>query len=297
MDNFPTIELPLNHGAIFDTYEIEEELGFLRIGSPTSVYRARDTQTHQLVALKIFSLHYEHNYAVEHMFARFSREMEIMHQLRHPHILPILAAGHNAQSYWFVTPYCPLGTLEDHLENRQRAPLTVWSACTFAIQICEALQTLHTQSPPIIHRDVKPANMLFQDTGSLLLSDFGIAHILHQPHLTQHGKVFGTPAYMAPEQLRSRPKDDAEHIDARLDVYALGCVLYEMLNGQPPFTGMPEAVALAHLRVTPHPLHYLNGEVNQGLALIVQRAMEKDPADRFPSAEAFAAALQPFVED
>jgi eukaryotic-like serine/threonine-protein kinase len=82
-----------------------------------------------------------------------------------------------------------------------------------------------------------------------------------------------------------------------LDVYALGCVLYEMLSGQPPFTGMPEAVALAHLRITPHPLHYLNGEVNQGLALIVQRAMEKDPADRFPSAEAFAAALQPFVED
>jgi len=163
-----------------------------------------------------------------------------------------------------------------------------------------ALHAMHSQTPPIIHRDVKPQNMLLKDEGSLWLSDFGIAHVMYDTHLTRQGKVFGTPAYMAPEQLRARESDaafDAEIIDPRLDVYALGCVLYEMLCGHPPFSGSPEAVALAQLRVEPHPLNLLNRRVNQGLAWIVHHALEKDPEDRYPSAEAFASALQPFVEE
>jgi len=297
VDSFPTLELPLAKGSILEIYEIEEDLSVFRIGTPTHVYRARDVQTKQLVALKVFSLHYERHYAFEQELARFLREVDIMQRLHHPHVLPILAVGHNAHYYWLVTPYCPLGTLADYLELRQRAPLPVREACTFAMQVCEALQAVHTQSPPILHRDIKPQNMLLSDETSLMLSDFGIAHILYQPHLTLHNRVLGTPAYMAPEQLRSHPVNGSEIIDARLDIYALGCVLYEMLSGHPPFTGLPEAVALAQLRIVPRPLYMLNEHVNQGLTLIVQRALEKNAADRYPSAQAFAQALTPFVEE
>jgi serine/threonine protein kinase len=297
IDLYTTIEFPLAGGYTLGGYQIEEDISCFRVDAPTRVYRARDVQTDQLVALKVFSLHYQRMYPDERHLQRFLRESAILQQLHHPHILPIIHSGNDSYYHWIVMPYCPLGTLADYLERRQHKPLPVQKACAFAIQMCDALHEAHSQTPPILHRDIKPQNMLFHDMESLLLCDFGIAHILSQSHLTHHHRALGTPAYMAPEQLRSRPDSADEIIDARLDVYALGCVLYEMLCGHPPFTGAPEAVAIAHLRVDPHPLHTLNSAVNQGLSLIVQRTLEKDANDRYPSAQAFAHVLTPFAED
>jgi serine/threonine protein kinase len=297
MDRFPTIEFPLDSGRVLASYKIEEELGVFRVGMPTKVYRAQDVQTGQRVALKVFSLHYEHNNAVEQELTRFLREIDIMQRLHHPHILPVLSIGHDARYHWFVTPYCSLGSLADYMERRQRAPLSVQEACSFAIQVCEALHMVHTQDPPILHRDIKPQNLLLADETSLMLSDFGIAHIMYQTHLTQDNKVIGTPAYMAPEQLLAHAPTDAEAADARVDIYALGCVLYELLSGNPPFIGLPQAVALAQVRLEPRPLYLVNEQVNQGLTLIVQRALAKRAEGRYPSALAFAQALRPFVEE
>lgn len=297
IDAYTTIEFPLADGYMLGGYQIEEDISRFRLDSPTRVYRARDLQTQQSVALKVFSLHYQRMYPDEQQQQGFLREIEIMQQLHHPHILPIIGTGSDAHYHWIVMPYCPLGTLADYLERRRHVPLPIQEACAFVMQMCGALHETHSQLPSILHRDVKPHNMLFHDTETLLLCDFGIAHILSQSHLTLHHRVLGTPAYMAPEQLRSRPDAEAEVIDARLDVYALGCVLYEMLCGHPPFIGTPEAIAIAHLRMDPHPLHTLNSTVNQGLSMIVQRALEKDAQDRYPSAQAFAQVLAPFAEE
>ena len=298
MDDLPTIELPLSHGQPLDHYIIDEEIGPRRLITPTHVYRARERQTNQVVVLKVLSLKFDREYAAQRALERFIREARVMKQLSHPNILPVLAVDWNPYTYWIVMPYCAKGTLADCLVARQHRPLTVTQACKLGMQICRALECAHTQMPPIIHRDIKPHNMLFADNAQLAVMDFGIAHIMYEPHLTQFDKAVGTPEYMAPEQLQMRDDAQPEKIDPRLDIYALGCVLYELLSGHPPFTGnSPQAVGLAHLRVPPKPLSLQNSQVNMGLQHIVHRALEKDPTARYASAGEFAHALAPFVEE
>jgi eukaryotic-like serine/threonine-protein kinase len=294
MDEYSTMKLPLTTGSSIGDYDIEAEIGSHPLIAPIHVYRAFDKRVKRRVAIKIFTLNTQPAFASYQ--ARFLREIDLMKQMDHPHILPILADGHNEQLLWIVMPYCGLGTLADFMEQRHHAALTVSQACDYAIQMCEALHAAHTQWPPIIHRDVKPQNMLFADDRSLLLADFGIAHIMFGPHLTENNLVIGTPRYMAPEQLYPHGDMTSEHIDPRVDIYAIGCVLYEMLSGAPLLENMtPQAMALAHLYYSFRPLNERNSSVSHGLALIVQRAMHKNPGQRFPTAHAFAEALEPFV--
>ena len=298
MDGFPTMELPLNSGQFLDQYCIEEEIGQLQSGSLTHIYHARDLRNDQEVALKVLALRMDRTHPANHALERFVREIQVMQQLAHPHVMPVLSSGANEYYHWMVMPYCPKKTLAHYLKLRNNVPLPIREACEYATQICAALTLAHSQEPPIIHRDIKPHNMLFTDDYQLLLADFGIAHILNETHLTLYDKAIGTPEYMAPEQFRPRDAGDAEAIDARLDVYALGCVLYELLAGQPPFVGdAPHAIAMAQVRSMPRLLSTRNSAINLGLALIVHRALAKDPDDRYASAAEFAQRLKPFLEE
>jgi serine/threonine protein kinase len=297
MHQTPTVEYPLPTGSIFSGYLLQEEIGFNAPNTPIQVHRAQNVETGQVVALKILSLRYGQTHPEEQTVARFKREIEIFQSVVHPHILPILSVGTNARYLWMTSPYCWLGSLADLLEQQQK-PLPITQACNYAIQICEALQAAHDHASPIIHRDIKPHNILLQDEHTVLLGDFGIAHIMYGQHLTLTNRLIGSLLYMAPEQFQPKPDDDREYLDTRLDIYALGCVLYEMLSGSPPFTAaIPEAIALAHMRAKPQPLYRRNPRVNKGLWLIVERALEKQPEDRYQSAREFAAALAPFVEE
>ena len=297
VENYPTIEYPLAVGSVFEQYLLEEEIGLNAPGTPIQVHRGLDVHTGQRVAVKILSLRYGLLHPEEQSLARFKREIQILQRLRHLQILPILNFGFNARYMWMVSPYCALGNLADYLDQHD-GPLPVEQACAYASQICRALQAAHEHHPAIIHRDVKPANILLRDEDTVLLCDFGIAHIAFGEHLTLEHRFIGTLGYMAPEQFLTASKVGSEYLDPRVDVYALGCVLYEMLSGKPPFTSaIPEATALAHLHLEPVQLYKLNPAVNKGLALIVQRALAKDPNERYQSAKDFAAALLPFVEE
>ena len=298
MNGFPTMELPLNSGQTLDHFRLEEEIGQRQSGSLTHIYRAYDLAQDRVVALKVLSLAMDRAYPANHARERFLREIAIMQQLMHPHIMPVLAAGSNLNYHWMVMPYCRNRTLAHYLELRKHVPLPIIEACEYGIQICGALTVAHTQNPPIIHRDIKPHNMLFTDDQQLLLADFGIAHILTETHFTLYDKAVGTPEYMAPEQVTPRGLGEVEIIDARLDIYALGCVLYELLAGQPPFTGSsPTAIAMAHLREPVPLLCTRNSAINMGLSLLINQALAKDPDDRYATADVFAKKLAPFLEE
>jgi serine/threonine-protein kinase len=297
MDDNSASALPLESGQRLGQYVLEEAIARRQVYTATQVFRARDEVTGQTVALKVLALSFARLYVAQRAAERFQREVRIMKQLKHPHILSVLDFGWNAQYYWIVMPFCQRGTLAKDFDDKRHFPYTVKQACSYAIQICEALDVVHHQNPPIIHRDVKPHNMLFVAEGQLALSDFGIAHIMDDEHLTEPDKGLGTPEYMAPEQWRPRDETNGENIDPRVDIYALGCVLYELLSGHPPFEGAARAIGVAHLTLDPKPLSSQNGQVNLGLALIVRRALAKDPADRYQSAQAFKAALAPFIKE
>jgi serine/threonine protein kinase len=297
MQQTPTVEYPLPIGSIFAGYQLQEEIGFNAPNTPIQVHRAQHVETQQVVALKILSLRYGMAHPEEQTVARFKREILIFQSLVHPHILPILSVGANSRYLWMTSPYCWLGSLADLLEQ-QPTPFSILQACRFAVQICDALQAAHDHTSPIIHRDIKPHNIMLQDENTVLLGDFGIAHIMNGQHLTQTNGFIGSLCYMAPEQFQPRPADGREYLDTRLDIYALGCVLYEMLSGSPPFTSaIPEAIALAHMHTQPEPLYLRNPAVNRGLSLIVAKALEKQPEDRYQAAREFAAALAPFTEE
>ena len=296
MDEHPTLELALSDGQSLDQYIIDEELGPKRLGTPIHVYRAHHRATQAAVALKVLSLKFDRDHATQRALERFIREARVMRQLCHPNILQVLAVNWDQHNYWIVMPYLAKGSLADFMQARQHQPLPIEQACTFGIQIAQALTCAHSQIPPILHRDINPRNLLLGDDCQLQLMDFGIAHVLHEPHFTQFDKALGTPEYMAPEQLRMRDDSGPERIDPRVDIYALGCVLYELLSGYPPFMGSSSlAVSLAQLRAEPQPLSAKNPQVNLGLQLIVHRALAKNPAERYASAEEFRQVLARYV--
>ncbi len=300
--NSPTLVMPKLHvgRAIGDRYVINCEVGHHGAMSPFHVYACTDMQTGWQVCVKTLNLRADvaNGSYVERIFERFLREIRIMKQLNHVGIVPVIDFGHDQRWYWMVMPFYQNGTLMKFIEDRHHAPLAIIDACAYTIQMARALTVAHSQDPPIIHRDVKPHNMLFDDQGNLRIMDFGIAHILYGEHYTRADLAVGTPECMAPEQLQPRYYEDFEQIDPRTDIYQLGCCLYWMLCGHAPFSGStPQAIALAHLQLTPKPLHTLNQYVTQGLALIVGKALEKYPEDRWSSMAEFADALAPFIEE
>jgi len=275
-------DAPRVQAALDERYLLERELGR---GGMAQVWQARDVRHDRAVALKI--LHPELAAALG--AERFLREIRLTAHLQHPNILPVLDSGattlsDGTQLLWYTMPRVEGETLRARLAREHQLPVN--EAVAIAREIADALEAAHRQG--IVHRDVKPENVLL-GAGHALLADFGIAKTLADDAgaLTSTGLVLGTPAYMSPEQAAGDPA-----VDGRADVYALGCVLYEMLVGEPPFTGPTAQIIAARRLVDPVPsVRKLREAVSPSVEAAIRRALAKVPADRFPGAAGFADAL------
>jgi serine/threonine-protein kinase len=265
--------------AIAERYEIERELGH---GAMATVYLARDLKHDRRVAVKVMRDDVGFAMGAE----RFKREIELVTHLSHPHILPIYDSGVADGELFYVMPYIEGESLRSRL-NRERQ-LSVDEALRITCEVASALD--HSHRHGIIHRDIKPENILLED-GQALVADFGIARAasaLGKEKLTSTGVSLGTPTYMSPEQGMADPG-----VDGRSDIYSLGCVLYEMLAGTPPFTGRTTQAVIARHSLDEVPsLSIVRSSIPEDVEDAVLRALEKVPADRFATAADFANALQ-----
>lgn len=254
-----------------------ELLELLGLGGAAEVYRALDLAQQREVAVKILTQRAEPD-----LVARFIREGQVLSRLHHPHIVEVYRTGEEEGQRYLVMELVRGGSLRERL---QRGPLPWREAVEVAIQIAQALE--HAHAHQVIHRDLKPGNILFDDQGRAKLTDFGLAHLEDASAMTRTGTVMGTVLYLSPEQAVGR------HVDARSDLYALGAVLFEMLTGQPPFTG-PSAVSIIykHLNEQPPQVRRFNAEVPPMVEAVVERLLQKDPARRFANATETIAALQ-----
>jgi serine/threonine protein kinase/tetratricopeptide (TPR) repeat protein len=259
-------------------YATERELGR---GGMAMVYLAQDLAGHRRVALKVF--HPELMASIGP--ARFLREISIVADLTHPNILPLHESGESAGLLYYATPYVEGGSLRARLQREIQLPLK--EALRITRGIADALDYAHARG--LIHRDVKPENVLLAGDRAIL-ADFGVARAVEVAageRVTETGLAVGTPAYMSPEQAGG-----SSRLDGRSDIYSLGCVLYEMLAGEPPFSGpTSQAIAAKHLQQHPPPLHVIRDTVPSVVETAVQRALAKVPADRFATAGDFAEAL------
>ncbi len=265
--------------AIADRYRVERELG---AGGMATVYLAHDLKHERDVAIKV--LHPDLGAALG--AERFLAEIKTTAKLQHPHILPLLDSGAADGLLYYVMPYVRGETLRARLTGEGQLPVD--EAVRIARETASALEHAHGQG--IVHRDIKPENILLQD-GAALVADFGIALAVQSAggaRMTQTGLSLGTPQYMSPEQATGE-----RIIDARSDVYALGAVTYEMLVGEPPFTGPTvQAVVARLLSEAPRSITAQRKAVPPHVDAAVMRALEKLPADRFAHAATFAAALE-----
>jgi serine/threonine-protein kinase len=264
--------------ALADRYAIGEEIGH---GGMARVFLSEDLKHRRRVAVKVLDPELAGAIGPE----RFLAEIETAARLTHPHILPLHDSGAAGGLLYYVMPYVEGESLRDRL--RREVQLPVDDALRITCEVADALGYAHRHG--VVHRDVKPDNILLEE-GHAVIADFGIARVVAQVgerKLTQTGFTVGTPAYMSPEQ-----GTGVRALDGRSDLYGLGCVLYEMLAGQPPFTG-PTAASLAHqhLSVSPRAVTDLRPDVPAGVVAALQRALAKSPADRQPSIAAFAAEL------
>jgi hypothetical protein len=263
--------------GLADRYRIERELGS---GGMATVYLAHDVRHDRKVAIKVL----KPELAAVIGGARFLSEIKTTANLQHPHILPLHDSGEIAGTVFYVMPFIDGESLRDRLNREKQLPVQL--AVRIATEVADALH--HAHSHGVIHRDIKPENILLQN-GHALVADFGIALAASTAgsRMTETGMSLGTPHYMSPEQAMGE-----RDLDARTDVYALGCVLYEMLTGQPPFTG-PTAQAIVAKVITETPAlpSKLRNSVGDDLESAILTALEKLPADRFDSVAAFSAAI------
>ena len=265
--------------ALSGRYEIERELGQ---GGMATVYLARDLRHQRKVALKVLRPELSAILGSE----RFLHEIRTTANLQHPHILPLYDSGEADGLVFYVMPFVQGESLRDRLIRETQLPVD--DAVCIGREVADALDYAHRHG--VIHRDIKPENILLHD-GRAQVADFGIALAVSSAgggtRMTETGMSLGTPHYMSPEQAMGE-----REISAKSDIYALGCVLYEMLVGEPPFTG-PSAQAIIARVVTEEPRSLVTQRrsVSLHLEAVVRRALEKLPADRFQSAAQFAAAL------
>jgi serine/threonine-protein kinase len=259
-------------------FELEEQIG---AGAMGVVYRARFVKNDRRVALKLLPSDVAANGTLA---ARFQREMELLKDLRHPHIVHCFGGTCEGDHQFYAMELIEGGTLATLIEEQGRLP---WrQAVEFGLQICAALEHAHERQ--IIHRDLKPGNLLVTKAGRLKLSDFGLAQVVTETKLTAAGKTVGSLHYMAPEQIQGKPA-----LSNRTDLYAFGCVLYEMLTGRPPFLGGAMAEILQrHIRETPAPLASIAFDCPPQLDALVMELLAKAPDQRPQDARTVARRLR-----
>jgi serine/threonine-protein kinase len=265
--------------ALAGRYTIERELGR---GGMAIVYLADDRKHERKVALKVLRPELAATVGTQ----RFVREIEIAAKLDHPHILPLYDSGDAAGFAFYVMPHVEGESLRDRLDREKQLPVD--EAIRIAREVADALTHAHARG--VVHRDIKPENILMAG-GHARVADFGIARAVAaagDERLTETGFAVGTPAYMSPEQAAG-----TADVDARSDIYSLGCVVYEMLGGDPPFVGTtPHAVISRHALDPVPSLKTVRASIPDSLRLAVERALAKVPADRFMTAADFGAALE-----
>jgi len=264
--------------ALASRYSIERELGQ---GGMATVYLAHDIKHDRKVAIKVLHPDLGHALGAE----RFQREIKLAARLQHPQILTVFDSGEAAEQLWYAMPFVEGETLRDRL-NREKQ-LGVDEAVRITREVALALDYAHRQG--VIHRDIKPENILLAE-GRALLADFGIGQALGgeaDVRLTSTGLAIGTAAYMSPEQA-SAERD----LDGRTDIYSLAVVLYELLAGEPPFTGPTSGAILARaLTERPRPIHPVRDAVSAGLDAVINKAMSVTRVDRYATGAEFAEAL------
>ena len=265
--------------ALADRYRIEREIG---AGGMATVFLAEDLKQHRQVAIKVLRPELAHALGPE----RFLREIEIAANLTHPHILPVHDSGEADGFLYYVMPFVEGGSLRDRLKRENQ--LAIGDALEIAREAALGLYYAHSHG--VVHRDIKPENIMLSG-GSAVVTDFGIARAISKGDdrkLTETGISIGTPAYMSPEHAAGE-----QNLDGRSDLYSLGCVLYEMLAGQAPFTGPTiESIVHQHLTTDPHPVSSVRSTVPPQVEETLSRSLAKSPADRQASAQAFADELR-----
>jgi len=265
--------------ALQGRFRLERVLGR---GGMATVWFAHDVKLGRAIALKVLRPDIASSLAAE----RFIREIRVTSNLSHPHILPLFDSGEKQGFLYYVMPYVAGETLRQRLEREKQLPVT--DAIRITAEVADALDYAHRQG--IVHRDIKPENIMLSE-GHALVADFGVARAIAAAtpadKLTETGLAVGTLHYMSPEQAEGR-----QEIDGRADVYALGCVLYEMLAGVPPFQGATaESVLRQHMVETPRPVTAYRAGVDPRIERAIAGALAKAPADRWQSGAEFVAAL------
>jgi serine/threonine-protein kinase len=251
-------------------YRVDSELGR---GGMARVYHATDTVLGRAVAVKVLSPQYADD---ANFVTRFRREAQAAARLNHPNLVQVYDTGSDDGVQYIVMEYVDAKTLAEYMAGGGR--IMPDRAIELTEAVCDALAVAHAQG--VIHRDVKPANIMVTRDGQVKVTDFGIARVTTNETVQQTAAVLGTASYLSPEQAQGG------HIDQRSDLYSLGCVLYEMLTGRPPFTAdSPVAVASKHVLEQPIPPSRLNADVSPALDAVVMRALAKNPDNRYQSAE------------
>ncbi|MDX1436276.1 MAG: serine/threonine-protein kinase [Anaerolineales bacterium] len=262
-------------------YKIEELLGR---GGMSSVYKATDPNLKRVVAVKLIHPHLSDD---PEFVRRFETEASSVAQLRHPNIVQVYDFNSEEETYYMVLEFIPGETLQTRLKrmNDQERRLDIEDTVDLGASISDAVGYAHSQG--MIHRDIKPANILINVQGEAILMDFGIAKIVGGTQHTATGAVLGTALYMSPEQIRG------EHPDHRTDIYSLGVTLFEMVGGRPPYEAdSVMSVMMMHLHDPLPDLTAINPDTPPGLVAVINKALAKEPADRYQTAGELTAALK-----
>ena len=267
----------MSESVLGGRYRVEARIG---AGGMAEVFRGFDTVLHRTVAIKTLNAPYARDAS---FVERFRREAQAAARLSHPNIVATYDSGSDGGTQFIVMEFIEGRTLAEFLGTGKQ--LTAAHATQIAEEVCHALTAAHAQG--VIHRDIKPGNIMVTRDGSVKVMDFGIARMVSGPETApQTSVVMGTATYISPEQAKGLP------VDARSDLYSLGAVLYEMLAGRPPFVGESSvAVAYKQVNEAPQPPSLHNADVPPALDAVVMRALAKNPANRYPDAAAFCADL------